>query len=115
MSVSPAFLYGHLTSEINAAAIAVHKEVGPGFLEHIYEEALCVEFERRRISYERQLPVCVRYLGIPVGRYRLDLVVDKKVVVEVKAVETIHAASCCAFGRGPLLPQSYGPQCGAGH
>jgi len=92
MTENPAYLHGHLTSEINSAAIAVHKEIGPGFLENIYEEALCVEFDRRKIAYERQLPVRVRYQGIPVGLYRLDLVVDKKVVVEVKAVETIHEA-----------------------
>ena len=92
MSDNPAYIHGRLTSEINSAAIAVHKEIGPGFLESIYEEAICVEFDRRKISYERQLPVRVRYQGNPVGLYRLDLVVDREVVVEVKVVETIHEA-----------------------
>ena len=92
MPPSPAYLHSQVTSEINAAAIDVHKEIGPGFLENIYEEALCVEFDRRRIGYERQLPIRIRYMGIPVGLYRLDLVVDRKVVVEVKAVESIHEA-----------------------
>jgi GxxExxY protein len=92
MSNAAAYLHGNVTSQINACAIAVHKKPGPGFLESIYEEALCVEFDRRKITYQRQLPVRVRYEGIPVGLYRLDLVVDRKVVVEVKAVDTIHEA-----------------------
>jgi GxxExxY protein len=92
MNDTPAYLHGDVTSTINAAAIAVHKEIGPGFLEHLYEEALCVELERRKVAYQRQLPVRVRYHGIPVGLYRLDLVVGGKVVVEVKAVEAIHEA-----------------------
>lgn len=93
-------MHGDVTSEINAAAIAVHKEIGPGFLESIYEEALCVEFERRGIAYERQKPIRVRYRGVPVGLYRLDLIVQSKVVVEIKAldsIETVHLAITLAY------------------
>lgn len=90
MNQHPSYLHSELTGEINAAAIAVHKELGPGFLEEVYEKALCVEFDRRRLAYQRQLPVHVRYQGVEVGLYRLDLVVNRKVVVEVKAVEAIH-------------------------
>jgi GxxExxY protein len=83
-------LHSEVTSTVNAAAIAVHRKLGPGFLESIYEEALCVEFDRRKIRYQRQVPVRVRYEGMPVRLYHLHLVVAGKVVVKVKAVEHIH-------------------------
>ena len=102
-------VHSDVTSDINAAAIAVHKELGPGVLEDIYEEALCVEFDRRRIAYQRQLPVRIRYRGMPVGLYKLDLVIDRKVVVEIKAVEAIHEAHLAVAlawpWPGPGLPQ----------
>ena len=90
MIIPAAYLHSEVTSTVNAAAIAVHRKLGPGFLESIYEEALCVEFGRRKIRYQRQVPVHVRYEGMPVGLYRLDLVIEGKIVVEVKAVEHIH-------------------------
>lgn len=74
-----------LTSEIIGAAIAVHTALGPGFLESIYEEALCIELTRRNIPYERQRRVIVTYLDYPVGEHRLDLLVAGRVVVELKA------------------------------
>jgi len=90
MKTPAAYLHSEVTSTVNAAAIAVHKKLGPGFLESIYEEALCVEFDRRKLAYQRQVPVRIRYEGVHVGFYRLDLVVDGKIVVEIKAVECIH-------------------------
>ena len=90
-TVSERFVHSAITSSINAAAIAVHKALGPGFLESIYEEALCVELKRRQIAYQRQVGVSVRYDGVPVGLYRLDLVIESKIIVEVKAVSTISA------------------------
>jgi GxxExxY protein len=96
----PAYLHGRITSTVNAAAIAVHKELGPGFSERIYEEAFCVELDRRRVAYQRQVPVRVRYCGVPVGLYRLDLLVEDKVVVEIKAIatiETVHLAISLAY------------------
>ncbi len=75
-----------LTGKIIGAAIAVHRELGPGYLEAIYEEALCVELEAAGLRYERQLPVKIRYRDRPVGEHRLDLLVENTVVVELKAV-----------------------------
>ena len=94
------YLHSGVTSSINAAAIAVHRALGPGFLEAIYEAALCVELDKQSIAYHRQLPVRVRYNNVPVGLYRLDLVVENKVVVEVKAVSAIdlaHMATVFAY------------------
>ena len=91
-SESAAYLHSNVTSAVNAAAITVHRSLGPGFLESIYEAALCVELDKRHVAYQRQLPVPVRYEGVPVGLYRLDLVVEGKIVVEVKAVSAILPA-----------------------
>jgi GxxExxY protein len=80
-----------LSSEIIGAAIAVHKELGPGLLESVYESALAVELGDRRIPLARQVDIQVRYKGKPLpGHLRLDLLVAQRVVVEVKAVERVH-------------------------
>lgn len=68
------------------AAIAVHKELGPGFLESVYEAALCVELDAQGIRYERQKAVNISYRGTVVGEHRLDLLIDGRLVVENKAV-----------------------------
>lgn len=84
-----------LTGSIIAAAIAVHKELGPGFIESIYEEALCIELDERSISFERQKPVAITYKRRKIGEHRLDLLVADTAVVELKAIhalENIHFA-----------------------
>lgn len=72
------------------AAIAVHAELGPGFLEKIYEEALCRELAKRGIKFERQKRFDVRYAGEVVGEAIVDLFVEGRLVVELKAVDVIH-------------------------
>lgn len=82
-----------ITAEIISAAIAVHKALGPGFLESIYEEALCIQLTCQGIPFERQKVIRMTYQGHPIGEHRLDLLVDKHVVVELKAIkafEPIH-------------------------
>jgi GxxExxY protein len=76
-----------LTEKIIAAAIEVHRELGPGLLESIYESALCREFDLRGIPYARQVVVPVRYKDEQIGEHRIDLLVAGQVVVEIKAVE----------------------------
>ena len=71
------------------AALEVHRTLGPGFLEAIYEEALCVELSLRRIPFARQVPVGVDYKGNLVGQARMDLLVDGRLVVELKVIESI--------------------------
>lgn len=78
-----------LTSQIIAAAIAVHRALGPGFLESVYEESLATEFDQLGLSYERQKPVEVCYRGRRVGEHRLDFVVEGAVYVELKAIHDI--------------------------
>jgi len=79
-----------LTEKIIGAAINVHKELGPGYIESIYEEALCIELNHLRIPYERQKPVKVHYRGTQVGDHRLDLLVYEKFVVELKAISDLR-------------------------
>jgi GxxExxY protein len=79
-----------LTGRIIAAAIEVHRALGPGFLESIYEEALCVEFDTAGIRYERQKAVEIFYSGKKVGEHRLDLFVEGRVVVELKAIKSLE-------------------------
>lgn len=79
-----------LTKKIIGAAIRVHRELGPGFLEAIYEEALCLEFAELGLSFERQYRVEVLFRGQPVGEHRLDLLVEGLVVVELKAVSALQ-------------------------
>jgi GxxExxY protein len=84
-----------LTGVIIGAAIEVHRELGPGFLEVIYEHALQVELRRLRLSFKSQLDVPIFYRGVQVGLHRLDLLVDDLIVIElksVKAIEDVHFA-----------------------
>jgi GxxExxY protein len=84
-----------LTDRIIAAAIRVHKELGPGFLEIIYEEALTIELAVTGISFERQKLLPIFYREHLIGEHRLDLVVEGTVIVELKAIsalEDIHYA-----------------------
>ncbi|HKJ09336.1 MAG TPA: GxxExxY protein [Gammaproteobacteria bacterium] len=74
------------TERIIGAAIEVHRHLGPGLLESIYEEALCHELTLRNIQFQRQVPVTVHYKGSSIQGQRLDLLVDGLVVVELKAV-----------------------------
>ena len=78
-----------LTEKIIGAAIEVHRILGPGLLESIYEEALCVEFELRGILCQRQVEVDVHYKGKTIKGQRIDLLVDGQVVVELKAVAVL--------------------------
>ncbi len=84
-----------LTEKIIGAAIQVHKQLGPGFIESIYEKALMIEFRKRGIQVKEQQEVIVKYDDIEVGRHRLDLFVEEAIVVELKAIrdiEDIHFA-----------------------
>jgi GxxExxY protein len=93
-------IHGELSERIIGSAIRVHQQLGPGFLEKIYEEALCVELSAAGHGFERQRQIRVMYAGQPVGEHRLDLLVEGKVVVELKAcagIEDIHLATTRSY------------------
>jgi len=79
-----------LTSRIIGCAIAVHRTLGPGLLEAIYETALCIELDEAGIPYVRKMRVPAYYKGRLLGEYRVDLVIADAVLVEVKCVERLH-------------------------
>jgi len=79
-----------LSKEIIGAAIEVHKNLGPGLLESVYEEALCHELNLRKITFSRQKSVPLKYKEVKlVSNLRLDLLVEEKIIVEVKAKEEL--------------------------
>ncbi|MES2645110.1 MAG: GxxExxY protein [Myxococcota bacterium] len=80
---------GELTGLVIGAAIEVHRALGPGFLESVYERALALELEARGIAFVRQVEVPVHYRGVEVGLHRLDLFVAGELVVELKAVREL--------------------------
>jgi len=85
-------IYRELSYKVMQAVFEVHNTLGPGFVENVYEEALAYELELRKIPFERQKEVTVHYKGRVVGTHRLDLVVDGKIVLELKAVSALTDA-----------------------
>ncbi len=82
-----------LTGEIIAGAIEVHKRLGPGFVEQIYENALIHELRKRGLKVDKEVPISIEYDGVEVGKHRLDRLVEDEIIVELKAVkdfEEIH-------------------------
>jgi GxxExxY protein len=79
-----------LTETIIGAAIEVHRELGPGLLESAYEECFCHELHLRNLSFQRQVDLPVAYKGLKLDcGYRLDVVVENAVIVELKSIEQI--------------------------
>ena len=78
-----------VTGPLIGAAIEVHRRLGPGFIEAVYEEALAIELRERAIAFERQFPVSVSYRGQVVGLHRLDIFVEGQIIVELKAVKQL--------------------------
>jgi len=79
-----------LTYRINGAIFEVNRELGAGFLEKVYENALLLELRARDLNCESQVPITVSYKGEAVGEYVADIVVAKRVILEIKAVESIR-------------------------
>jgi GxxExxY protein len=93
-------------SEIVDGGICVHKEVGCGFFEKIYRNALCIELKARGIAFELEKSVGVHYRGQPVGVQRIDLVVGGAAIVELKAIEClakIHEQQVLSYMRATKI------------
>jgi GxxExxY protein len=88
--VGPDVLYPELSYRIMEAIFEVHNQLGPGFSEEIYQQALITELGLRDILFETQKNITVIYNGKPMGTYRLDLVIDKKIISELKAVASLN-------------------------
>jgi len=86
--------------KIIGAAIEVHRHLGPGLLESIYERAVVHEMQLRGMALRQQVPVSVTYKDLTIAGQRLDLIVEPGIVVEIKAVETIkdiHKAQLMSY------------------
>jgi GxxExxY protein len=87
---SEGLISASLTEQIIGAAIEVHRQLGPGLLESVYEECMCEELRLRGIAFRCQVELPVIYKGIETGgKYRIDLIVEDEVLVELKSVERI--------------------------
>ena len=91
-----------LTHEIIGAAIEVHRNLGPGLVENLYEEAMCIELAARNMKFERQKLIEINYKGHNIGSYRLDLLIEDRVILELKAVKEllpVHEAQLLCYLR----------------
>jgi GxxExxY protein len=89
-----------LLREIIGAAIDVHRELGPGYLEKVYEQAMALELRNRGLAYATQVPIAVLYKGEKIHGHVLDMAVEGKVILELKSVETllpIHEAQILSY------------------
>jgi GxxExxY protein len=96
-----------LAHDVIGAAIEVHRILGPGYLESVYEEALCFELGARGIPFARQEPISLTYKGTVVGDVRMDLVVAGRLVIELKSVNAlapVHVAQLLSCLKGTGLP-----------
>jgi GxxExxY protein len=96
-------IYEELTHAIRGAAMEVHQVIGPGLLESAYEECLCHELNLRGLRFQRQVPLPVVYKNVKLDcGYRLDVVVEDKVILELKSVEEVtplHKAQLLTYLR----------------
>lgn len=79
-----------ITGKLIELFLKIHRELGPGLLESVYEEAICYELELAKISYKRQQEILVQYDGVILGKgFRSDIIVMDKVIIEIKSVEHV--------------------------
>lgn len=79
-----------LSERVIGCAIAVHRELGPGLLESVYDGAFCIELAHRQLQFLRQVPCPIEYRDRPVGQFRLDFLIEDALVVEIKSVQAIE-------------------------
>jgi GxxExxY protein len=93
--------FNKLTECVIGVCIEIHRQLGPGLQESVYEECRCYELSQARIQFERQKPLPVHYKDLKLdGSYRLDLVVEEKIIVGLKAIESllpIHEAQLLTY------------------
>jgi GxxExxY protein len=96
-----------LSERIIGCCIRVHRALGPGFLESIYEEALAIEFGGFPITFERQKAVSISYNNIAIGEHRLDYLIQARVILELKAcknIDDVHLAVARSYLKATGLP-----------
>lgn len=76
-----------ITEKIIGCAITIHKSLGPGLLESIYEKAMCIELKENNLNYESQKQIPVYYKNTNLGLFKIDLVVENQIILELKSTE----------------------------
>ena len=107
MKMHPLIIEKERSYRIMQAAYKVHNSLGPGYLESIYENAMAIELRVQGFLVETQYPVKVWYNSIPVGEHILDMVVDGRIILELKAVHVIapsHKKQALSYARATNLP-----------
>lgn len=84
------YLYQDLTYKLRGIFFEVYNQLGPGLSEKIYQRAIIQELKNQKIAYEIEKVVNIKYKNIKIGQQRLDLVVDEKIIVEIKATDNMH-------------------------
>ena len=87
-------------SQTIGCAIAVHRALGPGFIESIYRKAMCIELESRNLAYEKERSIRVTYRGVEIPGQRVDFIIEGLIVVEIKAVarlDQVHRAQLISY------------------
>ena len=87
MDIDASILFKDVSYKIIGLAMQVHRELGPGFLEKVYENAMMVLFRQEGIDAVQQMPIMVSFLGAYIGEYYADILVEGKIILELKAVE----------------------------
>ncbi len=93
-------VHGELSYEVIGCAQRVHRVLGPGFPEALYRKALCVELMRRKVPFEAETKAEVFYEGMLCGEFRMDIVADGKVILELKALDALsdsHLAQALTY------------------
>ncbi len=101
--------FNRITETIIGCAFKVHNELLSGFAEKVYENALRFELEEAGFTVQQQQPITVRYRGMVVGEYFADLIVDKVVLIEIKAIRALddaHTAQCLNYLAATSIPIS---------
>ena len=101
--------YGDITAKVIGAAMEVHNEIGHGFPEVMYQRALAVELDIRKIKFVRELYMQVHFKGHLIGRKRVDFLIEDKIMVELKAISKLEAAD---FVKGKNYLEAYNLEVG---
>lgn len=85
------YLYQDLTYKLRGIFFEVYNQLGPGLPENVYHRAVIQELEKQKINFETEKVINIQYKEIKIGKQRLDLVVDNKVIIEIKATDNMHS------------------------
>ena len=100
MLIDPKYPHSELTAKIIGAAMEVHKTLGNGFQEVIYQRALAIELEEAKLSFSREFEMRIKYKDREIGTRRVDFFVENKIMVEIKALiqtENVHLAQAINY------------------